>query len=440
MKKKCYITETVLRDGHQSLMATRMKLEDMISALKDLDSAGYYSLEVWGGATFDACMRYLDEDPWQRLRILKKHLKNTKLQMLLRGQHLCAYRPFHPEVIEAFVKQSIINGIDIVRCFDALNDVKNLEFVTQCIRKYGGHAQLCICYTVSPVHHVNYYISIAQKLEALGAHSLVIKDMSGILTPKVAQELVEGIKAVCTFPLHIHTHLSTGMGCMTYLKAIESGVDGIDTALSSFAGGSSQPATETMLHVLQAYEIETQLDIKKITDANNHFKTIRNENRFNFFQSRYLEIDPSILQSQIPGGMLSNLREQLKSMKLSDRYDEVVEEIPKVRKDLGYPPLVTPLSQMVATQAVMNTISKDRYQIVPSEIKHYVSGLYGTSCAPINTDTLAAIGPNNQDCESMQTLDAASKILGPLGDSIENVLSYLLYPTLALDFFKKNKK
>ena len=386
------IVDTVLRDGHQSLFATRMNTEEVLSALEELDKAGYYALEVWGGATFDSCLRFLDEDPWERLRKVRKVCKNTKLQMLFRGQNILGYRHYADDVVDKFVQKSIENGIDIIRVFDALNDVRNLKQAVDSTNKYGGHCQIALSYTTSPVHTVDYYVSLAKEVEKMGAHSLCIKDMAGVLLPEAAYELFSKLKANTKLPLELHTHCTGGIAEMTVHRAIEAGCDIVDTALSSLAGGTSQPCTEALQYALQGTEYDPKLDVKMLEAAASKMNKVRDKYLANgLLKPKALCVNPNILKYQVPGGMLSNLMNQLEKQGAMDKYEEVLKEVPRVRKDLGYPPLVTPLSQMVGTQAVMNVLTGERYKMVPKEINEYVRGLYGKSPAPIDEEVKAKI-------------------------------------------------
>ena len=375
--KKIQFTETVLRDGQQSLIATRMPTSDMLPILKTMDQAGYHALEMWGGATFDACLRFLNEDPWERLRAIRKEVKKTKLQMLLRGQNLLGYKNYADDVVADFVTKSVENGIDILRLFDALNDVRNLETDIRATKAAGGHCQTAISYTTSQIHTVDYFVDLANKMADLGADSICIKDMAGVLTPQTGYELVSRIKDAVDLPLEVHTHATSGIAEMTYLKVAEAGADIIDTAISSFAGGTSQPATESVAIALEDCGFATGLDLQKVAEIAEHFNPVRDRFREEgLLNPKVKDIEPKTLIYQVPGGMLSNLLSQLTEQGLQDKYEEVLAEVPKVRADLGYPPLVTPLSQMVGTQALMNVISGERYKLVPSEIKDYVKGFY----------------------------------------------------------------
>jgi len=439
-EKKILITETVLRDANQSQMATRMKREDFADILETMDNAGYHSLECWGGATFDSCLRYLDEDPWERLRFIRSKVKKTKLQMLFRGQNILGYSHYSDEAVRSFVQKSISNGIDIIRIFDALNDFDNIRVAVDECKKGGAHAQGCICYTTSPVHTLEMYVELGKEIEAMGCDSLCIKDMAGIMSPKSAYDLVKALKEALKIPVVVHTHATTGLASMTYLKAVEAGADCIDCAISSFAGGTSQPATESLVYSLKelGYGCDVDLDVcKKIND---HFKPI---------QAKYIAdgtLNPTVLNTkidalnyQIPGGMLSNLIAQLKAMNSLDKLDEVLQETPRVRADLGYPPLVTPMSQMVGVQAVSNVLSGSRYSNISKEIKAYIRGEYGKTPAPIN-DELKQKVLNGEEVvlhKVENELPAAKQHLGKLAKSEEDVLSYVAFPNVAEEFFKR---
>lgn len=443
---KVKITETVLRDAHQSLIATRMKTEEMVPILETMDKVGYNALEMWGGATFDSCLRFLNEDPWERLRTIRKHVKNTKLQMLLRGQNLLGYRHYADDVVSEFVKKSIANGIDIIRIFDALNDVRNIRVALKTTKKEGGHAQAAISYTTSPVHNTKYYVNLAKDMENMGADSICIKDMAGILTPYYAYELVRELKKVVKVPIELHTHATSGVGALTYLKGIEAGVDIIDTAISPLSLGTSQPPTEPFVATLQGTEHDTGLDLGVLNEVAEHFKPIR---------ERYLEsgqlnpkvlgVDVNALIYQVPGGMLSNLVSQLKMQNAEDKFDEVLKEVPRVREDLGYPPLVTPMSQMVGTQAVFNVILGERYKMIPKEIKDYVKGLYGKSPAPISNEIREKIIGSEEVFTGRPAdllepeLDSYREEIKEYIEQDEDVLSYALFPQIAVPFFKQRQ-
>ena len=438
MNRMINITETVLRDGHQSLMATRLSTEDMMPIIKELDEAGYYSLEMWGGATFDSCLRYLDEDPWERLRLIRKNVKNTKLQMLLRGQNLLGYKHYSNDVVDIFIKKAIENGIDIIRVFDALNDYSNLISSINSIKKYGGIAQAAIVYTTSPVHTIEYYVDLAKKLEVMGADSICIKDMSGILLPNDTYDLVKALKENLTVSVHIHTHCTAGLAEMNYMKAVEAGVDGIDTAISPFSKGTSQPPTESMAASLKNIGYDTNLNFDKLNKIADYFTGIREKYiESGIFNLKMLDTDIKTLVYQVPGGMLSNLMFQLKQQGMSDRFNEVLEEVPNIRKDLGYPPLVTPMSQMVGTQAVFNVMLKERYKMVPNEIKDYVLGRYGNPPVPIDESVKNIVLKNHvYEDASVKSYMQFKKEINGLALTEEDVLSYALFPDVARKFLE----
>ena len=446
MKKKVGFMETVCRDAHQSLIATRMKTEEMLPILGDLDRAGYAALEVWGGATFDSCLRFLNEDPWERLRKIRKAAPKTKLQMLLRGQNLLGYKHYADDVVDAFVKDSIKNGINVIRVFDALNDPRNLATSLDCIKKYGGECQIAMSYTTSDVHTIDYYVQLSKKSEELGADSICIKDMAGVLTPESAYKLISAIKDGCDLPIQLHTHATAGIATMTYLKAIEAGVDIIDTAISPFAGGTSQPSTEAMAIILEEMGYDTGLDLKLLETIADYFKPIRDSYlKSGALNPKMLAVEPKALIYQVPGGMLSNLMSQLTEAGAADKYEEVLREVPKVRADLGFPPLVTPLSQMVGTQAVMNIIGGERYKLVPTEIKEYVKGLYGATPAPISDEVRKKI-IGDEEVVTVRPADLIDpemdnywKELGDLAESEEDVLMYALFPKPGKDFLSRRK-
>lgn len=446
MQQQVAITETVLRDGHQSLMATRLSIEDMLPVLTILDKIGYYSLECWGGATFDACIRFLNEDPWERLRTLKKGLPNTRFQMLLRGQNLLGYRHYADDIVDKFISLSAQNGIDIVRIFDALNDPRNLQTAISATKEFGGHAQVAISYTTSPVHTVDYFVDLAKAYQAIGADSICIKDMAGVLTPETGYQLVKRIKENTTIPLEVHTHATSGISEMTYLKVAEAGADIIDTAISSFSGGTSQPATESMAIALTDLGFDTGLDMQEVAKVAEYFNTIRDHYReTGILNPKVKDTEPKTLIYQVPGGMLSNLLSQLTEQGLADKYEEVLAEVPKVRADLGYPPLVTPLSQMVGTQALMNIISGERYKVVPNEIKDYVRGLYGQSPAPLAEGIKEKI-IGDEAVIACRPADLIEPQLVYLRDEIaqyarseEDVLSYASFPQQARDFLGRRE-
>ena len=437
------ITETSLRDGSQSLIATRLTTEEIMPIIEKMDEAGFYSMEVWGGATFDSCIRFLNEDPWERLRLIRSKVKKTKLQMLIRGQNLLGYKHYADDVVEEFVKKSIENGIDIIRAFDALNDFRNLETTISSVKKYGGHCQGCIAYTISEVHTIEYYVKKVKELEMMGVDSICIKDMAGILLPDTGYKLVKRIKEVTILPLELHTHCTTGIAEILYANAIEAGVDIIDTAMSPFSGGTSQPATEVFAEILKDTDRDPKFNMEVLGEIADYLKGVIDKYRKNgIMNPKVMETEPRALIYQVPGGMLSNLMSQLSGQNAMDKYEEVLREIPKVRKDLGYPPLVTPLSQMVGTQAVFNVLMKQRYKVVPKEIKDYVRGLYGKSPAPIDPEVQKIIIGN----EVPTTCRPADKIgpelekyrqeIGSLAHSMEDVLSYALFPENARKFLE----
>lgn len=446
MDKKVKFVDTVLRDAHQSLIATRMATEQMVPILETLDKAGYHALEVWGGATFDSCLRFLNEDPWERLRTIRRHVKNTKLQMLLRGQNLLGYKHYPDDVVESFIQKSIENGIDIIRVFDALNDVDNLTTSIKAIRKFGGHCQACICYTISEVHTLEYYMNLAGEMEKLGADSIAIKDMAGILTPQRAYDTVKALKSTIKIPLEIHTHATSGISEMTYLMAVQAGADIIDTAISALAGGTSQPATESIAITLAEMGYDTGLDMNVLQSIAEYFRPIKEDFRKSgLLNPKVMDIDPNTLIYQVPGGMLSNLLSQLKEAGREDMYEAVLKEVPAVRAELGFPPLVTPMSQIVGTQAVMNVISGKRYKMIPKEIKDYVKGLYGKTPVPISEEIRELI-IGDEEIFTGRPADMLSpmmnefrKELGDLAESTEDVLMYALFPQLALPYLKKRK-
>lgn len=445
MTKKVRFTDTTLRDAHQSLIATRMSTEDMLPILETMDQCGFESLEVWGGATFDSCLRFLNEDPWERLRTIREHVKNTKLQRLLRGQNLLGYKHYPDDIVELFVKKSIENGIDIIRVFDALNDTRNLETSMKAIKKYGGHAQACICYTISPVHTDEYYFEIVRQMIEQQADSIAIKDMSGILTPQRAYDLVVGIKKITNLPIEIHTHASSGVSEMTYLKAVEAGADVIDTALSPLSGGTSQPSTESVALAFEDMGYDTNLEMDAVYECAEHFKGLREKYiKEGLFDIKVTAITPKTLVHQVPGGMLSNLISQLKQANQLDRFDDVLREVPKVREDMGYPPLVTPLSQMVGTQAVMNVLSGERYKMVPNEIKDYVAGYYGKSPAPVNEDIKKKVINSKVETITVRPADLIEPGFAKIKqeyedvtDNVEDLLSIALFPTVAEPFVRR---
>lgn len=442
--KKIDFVDTVLRDAHQSLMATRMTYKDMEPALDKLDKVGYRALECWGGATFDSCIRYLDEDPWQRIRNIKSHLKNTKTQMLLRGQNLLGYKNYPDDVVEKFVELSVKNGVDIVRIFDALNDMRNVETALKATKKAGAEAQVAICYTTSKVHTIKYFTDLAKKIQDMGANSIAIKDMAGILTPYSSRDLVKSLRKEIDIPIELHTHETTGCGSMTYLKGVEKGANILDTALSPFSGGTSQPPTETLAIILReaGYKVDLNLDI--LNEIAPYFQEVKNKYLNNgTMRVKMMQVDPKGLIYQVPGGMLSNLNSQLSAAKQEHLFDKVLAEVPNVRKDMGYPPLVTPMSQMVGTQASFNVMTGSRYKMVPNEIKDYLKGNYGKSPVEVDSEFRKSI---IKDAEVITdrpanhldpALDKYKQEIGDLAKSEEDVLTYALFPQVAKDFLKK---
>ncbi|MDR7856176.1 oxaloacetate decarboxylase subunit alpha [Tissierella sp.] len=440
-------TDTILRDAHQSLIATRMKLEDMLPIAEKLDNVGFYALEVWGGATFDSCLRFLNEDPWERLRSLRSAFKKTKLQMLLRGQNILGYRHYPDDVLEEFVKKSIENGIDIIRIFDALNDLRNIEKSIEFTKKYGGHAQAAISYTTSPIHNTKYFVDLARDMEKIGADSICIKDMSGILLPYPAEELVKEMKKVISIPIEIHSHFTSGIANQTYMKAIEAGADIIDTAISPLGNGTSQPATEPMIASLEGSpHYPSDINMELLLEVSDYFKVLRDRYlEEGLLNTKVLNVDVNTLIYQVPGGMLSNLVSQLSSQGAEDKFDEVLKEVPRVREDFGYPPLVTPMSQMVGTQAVFNVVLGERYKMVPNEAKNYVKGLYGKPTLPIPDDIKKKI-IGDEEVFTGRPADLMEPQLNQFREEIkqyieqdEDVLSYALFPQIALTFFKQRQ-
>ncbi len=442
--KKIEFVDTILRDAHQSLMATRMTYKDMEPALDRLDKVGYKAIECWGGATFDSCIRFLDEDPWERLRKIKSHFKNTKTQMLLRGQNLLGYKNYPDDIVEKFVELSVKNGIDIIRIFDALNDLRNIETSLKATKKAGAEAQVAICYTTSEVHTIEYFTELAVKIQEMGADSIAIKDMAGILTPPVSRDLVRSMRKVIDIPIELHTHETNGCGSMTYLKGIEEGADIIDTAISPFSGGTSQPPTETLAIVLKeaGYDVDLNLDI--LNELAPYFQEVKNKYLNNgTMRVKMLTVDPKGLIYQVPGGMLSNLSSQLSAAKQDHLFDKVLAEVPNVRRDMGFPPLVTPMSQMVGTQASFNVMTGKRYKMVPNEIKDYLKGLYGKT--PVEVDEAfrkSIIGDaeviTDRPANHLEPAFAKYKAeIGDLARCDEDVLTYALFPQVAKDFLTK---
>ncbi len=444
---KVNFTETVLRDANQSLIATRMPFADFEGILETLDRAGYYSLECWGGATFDSCLRYLDEDPWERLRKIKAKVKNTMLQMLLRGQNILGYKHYPDDVVRKFVAQAAQNGMDIFRIFDALNDFRNIEVAVDETLKQGAHAQGCICYTTSPIHNLEKYVAMGSQLESLGVHSICIKDMAGIMGPQEAFDLIKALKFIVKIPVFLHTHSTTGLGPITYAKAAEAGCDGIDTAISSFSGGTSQPATESLHYALQQMGYQSGLNEKTLKEINDFFKPLKTKYISNGLMDPFvMGTETDALVYQVPGGMLSNLIAQLKAQEAIDKLDDVLEETPKVRKDLGYPPLVTPMSQMVGVQAASNVLAGERYKNVSKEVKSYLKGEYGQAPGEVNKDLIVKVLGAEQPITTRfadtlrPALEDAKREIGNLARNDEDVLSYIAFPQIAEKFFKNREE
>ena len=445
--KPVKIVETVLRDGHQSIAATRMRIVDMLPVLEKIDNAGYHAVEAWGGATFDSCLRFLHEDPWQRLRLLKKNLPHTPIQMLLRGQNVLGYTNLADDVVSEFVKRSVDNGVSIIRIFDALNDTRNLETAMRATKEAGGHAQGCIVYTISPYHKDADFVKLGKELVQMGADSICIKDMAGLLRPYEAYNLVKALKAEINLPINLHTHFTSGMGDMTYIKAIEAGVDIVDTALSPFSCSTSQPCTESLVAALQGSAYDTGINLPLLHDLADYFKGVKKDLVEDFNLNTNIPIDPKVLTFQIPGGMLSNLLNQMKEMGVADKYPQLLEEMPRVRAELGYPPLVTPTSQIVGTMAVLN-VALGRYKMIPREVKDLVLGKYGRTPAPIDPEVKRlAIGnaepitcrPADLIPPQLEKFRARLAEDGYPNASMEDLLSYISFPEVAKAFFGHNR-
>ncbi len=444
---KVNFTETVLRDANQSLIATRLPYDKFASILEEMDKAGYYSVECWGGATFDSCLRFLNEDPWERLRNIKKAMPNTKLQMLLRGQNLLGYKHYPDDVVRKFVEYSVKNGIDIIRIFDALNDVRNIRVAVEETIKHGAHASGTISYTTSPVHNLESNVKLAKDMENMGVSSICIKDMAGVMSPSEAYDLVKALKESVKVPIVVHTHSTAGLAFMTYLKAVEAGADVIDTATSCFSGGTSQPATETLAYALRGLGYEVDLDDKVLAKVNSFFAPIRNEFIANgTLDPLVMATDTACLDYKVPGGMLSNLVSQLKMQNAMDKFDDVLAEVPKVRADLGYPPLVTPMSQMVGVQATQNVLLGERYKAIGKEVKAYVRGEYGKAPGEIDADIIKKVLGDEKPITHRPADDLEpefEKTKEQLGDKAkcdEDVLSYIAFPQVADKFFEQRKK
>ncbi len=443
---KLQITETILRDAHQSQAATRMRLEDMLPACEILDNMGFYSLECWGGATFDSCLRFLNEDPWERLRILRKALPKTKLQMLLRGQNILGYRHYADDVVDEFVRLSIKNGIDVIRIFDALNDVRNMETAIKATKKYGGVCEVALSYTKGGPFNEEYFVNMAKQLEKMGADNICIKDMANLLLPYDVYSLVKKLKAAVKCPIHLHTHNTAGTGDMVLLKAVEAGVDIIDCALSPLGNGTSQPATEPIIATFQGTPYDTGLNLDQLTKATEHFRGVAQKLKDQgILDPKVLGVDINTLKYQVPGGMLSNLMNQLKQANAMDKFYDVLAEVPRVREDFGFPPLVTPTSQIVGTQAVMNVLVGERYKMNPKESQGLMAGEYGRLPAPVNEDVRKKVigdrkvitsRPVEDPSYGVKSLDEFRKEIGEYYTQEEDVLSYALFPQVALKFFE----
>ena len=442
-KKPIKITETILRDAHQSLIATRMTTEQMLPIVEKLDKVGYHSLEAWGGATFDSCLRFLNEDPWERLRKIKDKAKNTPLQMLFRGQNILGYRHYADDVVEYFVQKSVANGINIIRIFDALNDVRNLQTAINATKKEGGHVQAAISYTISPVHDIPYFVKLAKEYENCGADSICIKDMAGLLVPYEAEKLVKELKSTVKIPIQLHTHYTSGVASMTYLKAIEAGVDVVDCALSPLSMGTSQPATEPLVRTLEGSPFDTGLDLDALAEIADYFRPLREEYLASgLLNTKVLGVDINTLKYQVPGGMLSNLVSQLKQQNAEDKFEEVLKEIPRVREDLGWIPLVTPTSQIVGTQAVLNVLMGERYKMISKETKGIARGEYGRTPVPI-TDEIRKKIIGDEEAITCRPADNIKPELETLRakcaewtEQDEDVLSYALFDQVAEKYFQ----
>ena len=437
------ITDTVLRDAHQSLLATRMRTEDMLPAASMLDEIGYWSLEMWGGATFDSCLRFLKEDPWERISKLRKAMPNTHFQMLLRGQNIVGYRHYSDDIVEKFIEKAHARGIDVFRIFDALNDTRNMETAMRVAKRVGAVVEGAISYTISPVHTIAGFVAMGKKLEEMGANTICIKDMAGLLSPHDAYELVRGLKEETSLPIHVHSHMTSGMALTSYMKAIEAGADIVDTAISSMSMGTSQPPTETMVAMLAGTEYDTGLDLKKLAEIADYFKGVRK--KYGAYESEHTAIDTDVLIFQIPGGMMSSLVAQLREAKQEGRIHQVLEEVPQVRADLGYVPLVTPTSQIVGTQATLNVVAGERYKRVTNETKNLVRGMYGKTPAPISPEIRKKINGDEKPITVRPAdllppeFDRLAAEIKQYSRSEEDVLSYALFPQVAIDYFKERE-
>lgn len=442
--RNLHLTDVALRDGHQSLLATRMRTEDLLPAAAQLDTVGFWSLEVWGGATFDACLRFLKEDPWERLRAFRHAAPNTRLQMLLRGQNLVGYRHYADDVLERFIVKSAEHGIDVFRIFDALNDFRNIQAAVKIVRQCHKHVQATICYTVSPVHSLHHFVEQAKQLEDLGTDTICIKDMAGLLPPFEAYELLKRMKAAVRVPIHLHTHYTSGMASMSALMAILGGLDVLDTAMAPLSGGTSHPPTETMIAALRDTAYDTGLELSRLTSVSEHLRAARK--KYHLFESEFTGVDTDVLLSQVPGGMISNLASQLSEQNAIEKMKEVLEEVPRVRKDMGYPPLVTPTSQIVGTQATLNVMTGNRYKVMTNETRNYFLGLYGKPPGTLNSTTKrkAAAGDvpiSNRPADNLDPeLDAARKELSDHTVTEEDVLSYALFPSVTLQYIDERER
>ena len=442
--KPIRFTDTTFRDAHQSLLATRMRTEDMLPIAEKMDRVGFHSMEVWGGATFDAPLRFLKENPWQRLRQIRKAIKKTKLQMLLRGQNIVGYRHYPDDTVKKFVEHAAMNGIDIFRIFDALNDPRNMETALKAVHKAGAHAQLSFSYTTSPVHNVETFVEQAKTLEGMGADSICIKDMAGLLNPFTAEKLVSRLKEEISVPIQLHSHYTSGMASMTYLKAIQVGVDVVDTAISALAQSTSQPPCETMVAVLQGTPWDSKLNLELLSEIATYIQEVRE--RYEAYECGLVGVDTNVLQFQVPGGMMSNLINQLREQNALNRMQDVLDEVPHVRKELGYPPLVTPSSQIVGTQATMNVLLGERYKTIPEEVKQYVRGFYGRPPAPIDPEIQKRVIGDEEPitCRPADMLEPAipkaRKELKGITSDIEDILAYILFPQPALEFFEHRQQ
>jgi len=444
-KRKIFITDTTLRDAHQSLLATRLKTSDMLPIAEKIDQVGYWSVEMWGGATFDSSMRYLKEDPWERIRLLKKHMPRTPFQMLLRGQNLVGYRHYPDDVVEKFVERAIVNGIDIIRIFDALNDFRNIKTAVKATLKNGGKVEGTICYTISPVHNQAIFVDMGKRLEDMGCDTICIKDMAGLLSPYDAFDLISALKEAVSLPLHLHTHDTSGMSLATYVKAVEAGVDIVDTAVSSLSSGTSQPPVETFVNIInRSSRFSTDIDIDKISEIADYFREVRK--KYRKFESEFTGVDPAVLIYQIPGGMISNLASQLNEQQALGKMKEVLQEVPRVRKEFGYPPLVTPMSQIVGTQAALNVVTGERYKVITTETKNYFKGLYGRPPAPIDEEIRKKVIGDEEFIEKRPAdllepeMDKLTAEIGEKARSVEDVLLYALFPKVAIDYFDAREK